>query len=224
MRLHDIFTLLDFLSRAMAVMLAIAGVVGFAFHKAIEAWIDTRFKAKADEALEGYKAQLAESLESKKAELARQLEEQKARLAKDLERDKQSFTEGIRREAYEFDKNRSYYETFDLEFGTVISELYALHADYITRDPNNPLIAQWRDIWLSRSHAMLIEADKKLRALDQYIGTDLKVRVARLFSDLSRFMAEGARNKEKLDQLALENGLLTTELRNLVKGRPESPR
>ena len=160
MRLHDIFTLLDFLSRAMAVLLAIAGVVGFAFHKAIEAWIDTRFKAKADEALEGYKAQLAESLESKKAELARQLEEQKARLARDLERDKQSFTEGIRREAYEFDKNRSYYETFDLEFGTVISELYALHADYITKDPNNPLVAQWRDIWLSRSHAMLIEADK----------------------------------------------------------------
>jgi hypothetical protein len=216
-RVHDIITILDFLSRAMAVLLAVGAVLGFAFRKVIEAWIDTRFKAKADEALEGYKAQLAESLEFKKADLARQLEEQKAKLTKDLEKDKQSLSEGIRREGYEFEKNRSYYEAFDLEFGTVISELYTLHADYMTKDSNNPLVAQWREIWLSRSHAMLIEADKKLRALDQYIETDLKVRVARLFRDLSHFMAEGARDKKRLDELALENGLVAAELHNLVK-------
>ena len=68
------------------------------------------------------------------------------------------------------------------------SELYALHADYITKDENNPLVANWREIWLSRAHSMLIQANEKLALLEQYIDSDFKLRVARLFADLSTFM------------------------------------
>jgi len=209
---NDLIVILDFLSRAIALVLAIGGFIGFIFRKAVSTWIDTRFKAKADAALEGYKGQLAESLEAKKAVLARELEEKKAQLATDLERDKQLSSEAIRRKAHQFDKNTSFYETFDTEFGTVISELYALHSDYITTKEHDPLVIAWRQMWLDRAHKMLTQAHEKLRSQEQYIDSSLKLRVAHLFADLSTFMAGGARDKKRLDELALEVGHITAQL------------
>jgi hypothetical protein len=216
--IHDLIVVLDFLSRVIAVVLAIGGILGFFFRKTVGTWIETRFKASADAVLERYKGQLAESLEVKKATLAGELEQRKAQLTKELEQDKLLFSEKIRRNAYQFDKNTSFYETFDVEFSSVISELYALHADYIRKDENSPLIVEWRKIWLSRAHSMLIQADGKLALLGQYIDSELRLRVAQLFANLSAFMADAARDKKRLDELALEKGLLADQLRqSLVK-------
>ena len=106
--------------------------------------------------------------------------------------------EAIRRKAHQFDKNTSFYETFDTEFGTVISELYALHSDYITTKEHDPLVIAWRQMWLDRAHKMLTQAHEKLRSQEQYIDSSLKLRVAHLFADLSTFMAGGARDKKGL--------------------------
>ncbi|MGB7461278.1 MAG: hypothetical protein WBW14_00150 [Candidatus Acidiferrum sp.] len=98
------------------------------------------------------------------------------------------------------------------------SELYALHADYITKDENNPLVANWREIWLSRAHSMLIQANEKLALLEQYIDSDFKLRVARLFADLSTFMLDKARDEKRLGELASEQALIAVQLRqSLVK-------
>lgn len=218
MDLHDLFVVLDFLSRVIALILAIGGILGFIFRRFIGTWIDTRFKAKADAALEKLKGELAGSLEVKKANLARELEEKKSQLVRELEHDKLRFGEEIRRGANQFDKNTSYYETYHTEFGSVISELYALHADYITKDEKNPLIVNWRKVWLLRAHRMLIQANEKLTLVGQYVDSNLRLRVAQLFAALSTFIADEARDEKRLDELAREQALIGIELwQSLVK-------
>jgi hypothetical protein len=71
---------------------------------------------------------------------------------------------------------------------------------------------------LSRAHSILIQANEKLALLEQYIDSDFKLRVARLFADLSTFMLDKARDEKRLGELASEQALIAVQLwQSLVK-------
>ena len=70
-RTANLIVILDFLSRAVALVLALGALIGFAFRHWVTAWIDARFKRQVDTELERLKHQFAMSLEEKKAELTR---------------------------------------------------------------------------------------------------------------------------------------------------------
>ncbi len=118
-RRGDLMVIFDFLSRAMAVALAIGAVLGFVLRYWIKAAIDTRFKRQLTIELEGCKNAFATSLEEKKAELTRdatlEIERLKNRLTKELEEDKRKLDEQARRDARRYDRTLAYYETFHLE-------------------------------------------------------------------------------------------------------------
>jgi uncharacterized membrane-anchored protein YhcB (DUF1043 family) len=99
----NLLVVLDFLSRAFAMILAVGALLGFVFRKFVSAWIDALFKRKVDSELETLKHQLATSLEERKAELNRhvtsEVETLKGRIAKEMEQEKRALDEEMRRNA-----------------------------------------------------------------------------------------------------------------------------
>ncbi len=221
----DLIVILDFLSRAMALILAIAAVLGFAFRKLVSGWIDARFKRQLDAELETLKHQLATSLEEKKAELtgkvASELENLKGRQAKDLERDKRTLDEQLRRDAALYDRQVGFYEAFDLEYGQVFAELWALQHGFTTKlnalDP--ALGPAARGEYVRRVHSKLIQAEKNVELQSAFIDVFLRQRIAKLFADLSKFIANGANDEVLLGTLSHEKGMISAELRIMLLGR-----
>jgi len=205
---------LDFLSRAFAVLLAIGGIIGFFTRHYIARRIDAHFAKKAATDHQHHMIEL----ENKKAELAKDLatetEQLRSKLTKDLEREKRALDEEFRRTARKFDKNSSYYEIYEREFGAVMSELWALHSDYMTKmNQEEPLAKAWRQMWLTRAHRMLVQSNENLALHGSYIDPELNLRVAALFNNLSKFIGGGASDKAQLDGLASEQGRITDALR-----------
>jgi hypothetical protein len=65
----------------------------------------------------------------------------------------------------------------------------------------------------------LNETRGKLEPLGIYQETDHVVREAKLFAELSRFITDGAHNKERLNELAYEKGLIGAEMQmELMRG------
>src|SRR5277367_7203192 len=85
----NLLIIIDFLSRTLAVLLAIGGILSFAFHRWIEAWIDARFKRRLDAELQSTGHQFSLALEEKKTALEEELtthtEVLRARLTRELE-------------------------------------------------------------------------------------------------------------------------------------------
>jgi hypothetical protein len=222
--MHDLLIVLDFLSRAFAVMLAIGGILGFIFRRWVGAWIDAHFKRQVDTELRSFEHQFLLTLEDRKTALAKDLvtetEQLKIQLAKDLEREKREIDEEFRRRARLLDQQSSLYEVFELEYGAIFSELYALDGDYID-DLNSidPRLGNGvRDMYLSKAHRKLVEAQEKLAPYQVYVDSDYNLRMAQLFSSLSRFMADGATDKKRLDELALEQGIISVAFKNRLLG------
>jgi hypothetical protein len=223
----DLIVILDFLSRAMAVALAIGTVVGFALRHWIKAALDARFKRQIGIELEQHKHAFAVALEDKKAELTRQVttdvETLKAGFAKDLEQQKRQFDEQARRDARIYDRRLAFYENFALEYGRVLVELWALQEDFtapLNTTEHPDLGAVMRKHFVLRAHAMLMQAEQKLDPDAAYVDVFTRKRIVNLFADLSAFIGDGARAWDRLEALSLENGLIRAELRLALWGEP----
>jgi len=217
--------ILDIISKALPVLLVFSGIIAFLSREWIKKWIEAHFRRTVDAELENMKARLAESLEEKKAalsqDLARTTETLKAQLATTLERDKRALDEEFRRKARKFDQQAAYYEAFSIGYTTTIVELYALDGDYYDAIKQYPdLVAHARQLYLSRAHSLLMQAQQSLKDHEPYADSDLVNRIARLFRDLSSFMAEGARDKNRLDQLATEKSLIQARLKEEIFKEP----
>jgi hypothetical protein len=226
MEVGTVLKLLDIMSRALPVLLALSGIIAFVFREWIKKWIEAHFRKTVDSELELLRSQLSESLESKKATLAKELaiqtETLKAQLTSSLEREKRALDEEFRRKAKLFDQRSAFYEAFSTGYGAVIVELHALNGDYYNVLKEYPdLLAQLRKTYLARAHSMLMQADQNLKPHDPYVDSQMNKRIAKLFSDLSRFMADDARDKIRLDELASEMSLIEVTLRDeLLSDRP----
>jgi hypothetical protein len=216
--LSTIWTLLDFLARGMALVLAVGSALAFIFKKAVTAWIDAMFKRRVDAELEILKGDLAKSLESVRADFAKQLEERKAALALDLEKEKRRLDEELRRDASLYDNNRSFYDVFYASYGPVLTELWALQNDFTAPlDKTEPgLGKKVRDAFVARVMGMLSEANQKASAADAYLDVDVKVRIAHLFKDLMAYITSGAQGEARLRELTVEHGMIIAELRLAV--------
>ena len=221
----DVFTVLDFLSRAFAVLLAIGSILGFVFRKWIGAWIDARFKRQVDAELESIKYQFSSALEEKKSALAKQstaeLEQLKAKLSQDLEASKRKLDEEYRRKSARFDKASLFYETFHLQFGEVISKLFAIH--YV--DIREPIPAIWptlRPVSIAEARKLLSEAQAAIQPHGAYLDKpDLVVRIATLYADLSKYIADGASDSARLEKLNMDKAMIGAELQyDLVHEAP----
>lgn len=212
----DVFTVLDFLSRFFAVLLAIGSILGFVFRKWIGAWIDARFKRQVDAELESVKYRFSSALEEKKNALAKQstaeLEQLKAKLAQDLEVSKRKLDEEFRRKSSQFDKTSLFYETFHVQFGDVISKLYAIHF----LDTKQPVLELWptlRPAHVIEATQLLSKANSEIALHGGYLDNpELSVRTATLYADLSRYIADGTHDRARLDKLALQKGKIGAEL------------
>jgi len=199
---------------------AVSAVLTSALVWLSKTWISTRLKNaikhEYDQKLETHKASLTR-------DFAKEIEMLKGQISKALEQEKKVLDERFRRHAHFFDKNAKLYETFHLEYGSVLTELYALEGDWIdklnTLDPR--LGVEVRASFLLRAHGMLIQAQEKLAPQQAYLDTELSLRIASLFANLSAFMAEGAKDRKRLDELALEKALVSAELRSSLMGSPD---
>jgi Skp family chaperone for outer membrane proteins len=223
---NDLLILLDFLSRAVAVLLTISAVLGFAFRKFVNAWIDARFKRQVDTELETLRSQLAGNLEEKKSSLAREMNQEietlKSEFALEIERKKHALDEHWRRDARIYDKNLAFYETYYFEYGQILNELWALQHDFTApyNKINPELGAQVRSQYVLKTHVQLGEANRKIEPLGAHVDVFLRKRIAQLFSDLSNFLSSDATDKERLGALTLEYGLINATLRSELTGRP----
>ena len=154
------------------------------------------------------------------------IETLKSRLAGDLEQEKRKLDEQSRRQARVYDRKVAFYETFAVEYGRVLAELWALQQDFTAslNTVNPELGAKVRGLFVSRAHAMLMQAEEKLAPDAVYIDVFLQKRIAALFADLSRFIGEGARDRDRLDALTLEDGMINAELRSELFGQSIEPR
>jgi hypothetical protein len=73
MEVGTVLKLLDIMSRALPVLLALSGIIAFVFREWIKKWIEAHFRKTVDSELELLRSQLSESLEGKKATLAKEL-------------------------------------------------------------------------------------------------------------------------------------------------------
>lgn len=168
--------------------------------------------------------QFLSNLEEKKSALAKDLmtetEQLKAVILKDVEREKRQLDEEFRRKTRLFDQMSSLYEAFHLEYGTIISEIYALDGEYIDKlNSIDPRLGEGvRASFLSKVHRRLIETQEKLAPFQAYISSDYNLRIAKLFAALSTFMADGAKDRKRLDELALEHGMIAVELQSELLG------
>jgi hypothetical protein len=218
--MNDLVIFLDFLSRAFAVLLAIGGILGFFFRRWVGAWIDAHFKQKVDTELKSLEHQHSLALEEKKSSLAKELiiesEQLKAGIGKDLEREKRQLDEIFRRKTRIFDQKSSLYSTFEVEYSAIFAEMYALDGKYMDKlNSTDPRLGNAiRESFLSKAHSRLVEAQQKLAPFQPFVEVDYKLRMAKLFAALSTFMADGATDKKRLDELALEKGIISAELQS----------
>jgi Skp family chaperone for outer membrane proteins len=219
------FTTLTIISQVLTIVIAIGGALAFFFHKWVGAWIDARFKRQLDEELKEIDQRFLEGLEEKKTSLAKELASDVERLKADLatagERNKRELDAEFRRKAQVFEKNSMYYETFSAGYGNVITELYALDGEYldILESTQAGLSEKIRSAYILKALQALNETRLKLEPLGIYQDTQLVVRAAKLFADLSSLMADGVRNRDRLDGLAYEKGLIGAEMQiELMRG------
>ena len=217
----DLTTLLDCLSRAFALVFIAVGLLTFFFRKFVGAAIDASFKRRLDADTERLKSQLGMALEEKKAELNQrfgsELEAVKNKFALDLEQEKQKLAESTRRGARVYDLNAMFYESFRIEYGNCLVNLYAIKT---LRDlvPNGDAISLVVSTSIKSNISDLInsisDAQKALGKFDPYVDVvNIGVRVATLYNDLIKFLAGGAENYEVLDKLNNEYGIICSVLR-----------
>jgi hypothetical protein len=145
----------------------------------------------------------------------------KADLATSGERSKRELDAEFRKKAQVFEKNSAHYETFAVGYANVITELYALDGEYlnILESTQKGLGDKIRNAYLLKARQALNETRGKLEPLGIYQETDHVVREAKLFAELSRFITDGAHNKERLNELAYEKGLIGAEMQmELMRG------
>jgi len=219
------FTTLTILSQVLTIAIAIGGALAFFFRKWVGAWIDARFKRQLDKELKEIDQRFLEHLEEKKTSLAKGLaadvERLKADLATSGERSKRELDAEFRKKAQVFEKNSAYYETFAVGYANVITELYALDGQYldVLESTQKGLGEKIRSAYLLKARQALKETRGKLEPLGIYQETDHVVREAKLFADLSRFITDGAHNKDRLNELAYEKGLIGAEMQlELMRG------
>jgi hypothetical protein len=71
-----------------------------------------------------------------------------------------------------------------------------------------------RGAFVTKAHRRLIEAQERLDPLEPFMDTiKVNLRVAKLFAALSSFIGDGANDKKRLGELALEKGLISAELK-----------
>ncbi len=63
---------------------------------------------------------------------------------------------------------------------------------------------------------MLMQAEQKLEADASYVDVFMRKRISTLFTDLSHFIGEGARDRAQLEKLSSENGMILAELRIML--------
>jgi len=183
---------LDILSQAFAVILLIGGMIGFIFRKWIAASIDAHFK--------------------------KQLENERARLTKDIESYKRQLDGRVRISSRVSDKKVETYEIYYAEYGRVLTELQALRHLYAADPPIDPQYLE-----ASRLNALgLVGAAKdKLHTCDFYVDPDIQVRIAALYHDLVLFIASGAQDESRLDQLTTEEAYIGAEMQTRLIGVSE---
>src|SRR6476646_4827479 len=112
--MDQLITVLDFLSRAIALLLAAGALLGFALRKWVGAWIDARFKRQLDQELRGVEHKFAVPLEDKKNALAKDLndytEHLRIKLASQFEREKHNIDEEFKTRARILDERSKFAE------------------------------------------------------------------------------------------------------------------
>jgi hypothetical protein len=176
--MSEFLIIVDFLSRVLAVLLAVGGLLGFAFRRWVAGWIDASFKRKLDTELQSKAHQFSLALEEKKAalaeELAIQTERLRSKLTGELEQYKRTLDETFRRKAGVYDKQLAYYVTFSSEYGEIFAELFALDSGEWVHTLNNMqagLGDTVRSAFLRKAHRRLIETKEKLAPLEPYMDT-----------------------------------------------------
>jgi len=228
--MSELFVLLDFLSKAVALALTLAALFSVVFHKFVNAAIDAAFKRRVDAELEQLKAELASALEEKRPELSRKLASEveaiRGQFARELEQEKQQLAEIGRREARIHDTNASYYEIFHFEYGRILVELQAMLQNY--RDAADNIQAglgdKLRSALLLNLMDRLSKAQENISKVEHYVDViNISKRIAMLYSDLINYMTSGANDQTRLKDLMLEYGLISAILRDQLTAGLRSP-
>jgi uncharacterized membrane-anchored protein YhcB (DUF1043 family) len=205
-----IFAFLDIITKLVSALIALGGILAFVFRKWVSAKIDAHFKRRLDAELENFKHTLSINLEKEKAKLARDLEIEKSELLKNLERYKRQLDDEATNKAHLLEKKFEAYEIFYAEYDRVLVELNTLQ--FLDDEPN-PINSELRDVFRLRLISLLQGAQEKLANHNFYISTETKVKIATLYRDLMTFLAEGAKDKARTDELATRESLISAELR-----------
>lgn len=226
--MDTLIVILDFLSRAIAIVLAIGGALAFVFQSIVKGWIDAYFKRRVETQLADKNHALSISLEEKKAALTKELttegEALKSRLMKDLEKHKRDLDEAYRRRQIIEQRSLQYFDDFSTGYGTIFVELYALQGNYFKplESVSVEFVQELRSAMVLKIHQMLVQAQSKLGPSASYIPVELASREARLFADLSTFLSEGANDQTRLNELATEKSMIWAELHTRLFGKVEA--
>jgi hypothetical protein len=223
--MQELNSFINVLSQILTVIIALGGFLGFVLRKQIGAWIDSRFKVKVGTELKQIEHNHTLELEKIKQEQAKELikisEGLKADLALDLERKKRELDEEFRMKTRFFDANSSFYETFQTGYTSILTELYALDGEHM--DALNSVQPSFgkavRDSYLKKAHRSLIALNEELTKLQSYLDSHRNLQISKLFADLSKFMADGAMDKQRLDQLSMEKSVIGVEMKNELMGK-----
>jgi hypothetical protein len=105
---------LEFLSRAIALALAVGALLGFVFRRYVSAWIDAHFKRKVESEVKAIEHTFAVTLEEKKKALAAELNDEtetlKNRLATQFERERHNLDEEFKNRARVFEERSRFAE------------------------------------------------------------------------------------------------------------------
>ncbi|MGO9596242.1 MAG: hypothetical protein ACLQFT_03980 [Steroidobacteraceae bacterium] len=198
-----ILTILDLVSQVFATILLVGGVLGFAFRKWIAASIDSHFTRK-----------IALELEKVKHDFSRDIEHEKAQLIKDLEAYKRQLDGGVRIASRVSDKKVEAYETYSFEFGRVLTDLQALRHLYVATPPIAP---EHLERLRLKALDSLQAAKDKLNTCNFYLDPDITVRIATFYRDLVQFIASGARDESRLEQLTMEEAYIGADLQTSLQ-------
>ncbi|MGF6507532.1 hypothetical protein [Paraburkholderia sp. 32] len=215
-----LIVVLDFLSRVITVLISLGALLGFGFRRWIGAWIDARFKRQVDSELKTLDHNLALALEDKKIALAKdmavEIERLKSQYAFELDQKRRQLDNDFRKIARLSDAQSSLNETFTVGYTNIFSDLYALDGEYINiLNKIQPDFGKtMRDSYRAKAHRSLVELQRKLNEYASYTESELNLQIAEIFRDLSEFMAEGAEDRSRLDELSTKQSMIRIQMRD----------
>lgn len=209
-----ILDIIDFLAKVGGAVTALAAILAFIFKKWISAKIDSGFKKKIDEQLEGIKHTFAIQLEEKKSDLSKALEQTKTEQAKQLELFKTQLEEDTKRSSQINAKKIAALEAYDRNFHAALVDINAI----IAMNKSKALPHDVRDAFRIRSIQLLQSAMDSLHSHNLYLPTDKKLRIAKLYKEAMGLLVGDGEDEVLAEKLTLECASIGVELETELLG------